>query len=245
MQAQKVLEQLGYTREEAKVYLVALGLGESHVSDIAQKVRLPLSSVQVIINKLHKDGLMNFYVRKRYKYWVAENPTRLIARLQEREDSVRSVMPQLEALRHLEDQKPRIKIFEGIDEIKIICDDMFETKNHILGIIPWDDWIRLFGRGFMEDFIEKQIKHYLHIRLLTPNTLLTKELRLRDAGELRETRYLPNDVRIKTTMLLYGTKAAIVSLNKKLPTAVLIEDFDVNETLSVFFEELWARSVTA
>lgn len=245
MQAQKVLEQLGYTREEAKVYLVALGLGESHVSDIAQKVRRPLSSVQVIIHKLHKDGLMNFYVRKRYKYWVAENPMRLIARLQEREDSVRSVMPQLEALRHVEDQKPHIKIFEGIDEIKLICDDMLETKAHILGIIPWDDWIRLFGRGFMEDFIEKRTKRYLHTRLLTPNTTMTRELRSHDADELRETRYLPNDVHIKTTMFLYGTKVAIVSLNKKLPAAVLIEDADVNETLSVFFEELWARSVIA
>lgn len=243
MQPQKVLERLGYTREEAKVYLVALGLGESHVSDIAQKVRLPLSSVQVVINKLHKDGLMNFYVRKRYKYWVAENPTHLLARLQEREDSVRSVMPQLEALRHKEEQKPLVKIFEGVDEIRLLYDDMLEAKTHILSIIPWDDWIRLLGRGFMEDFIEKRVKHYLHIRLLTPKTKVAMELRSCDADELRETRYVPDDVHIKTTMFLYGTKVAIVSLNKKLPTAVLIEDNDVHETFSIFFEEMWTRSV--
>ncbi|KKW43306.1 MAG: Transcriptional regulator, TrmB [Parcubacteria group bacterium GW2011_GWA1_56_13] len=245
MQVQKVIEQLGYTRDEAKVYLAALGLGESHVSDIAQKVRRPPSSVQVIINKLHKDGLMNFYVRKRYKYWVAENPTRLIARLREREDSVRSVMPQLEALQHEREQKPRIKIFEGVDEIRLLYDDMLETKTHILAIIPWDDWIRLLGRGFMEDFIEKRVKHYLHIRLLIPNTAVAAELRSRDASELRETRYVPDDAPIRTTVLLYGAKAAVVSLNRKLPTAVLIEDADVHETLSVFFEELWARSAAA
>ncbi len=245
MDVQKVIENLGYTRNEAKVYLAALSLGESHVSDIAQKVRRPASSVQVVIDRLHNDGLMNFYVRKRYKYWVAENPVRLITRLQEREDSVRSVMPQLEALRHVEEQKPHVKIFEGVNEIRLLYSDMLETKMHILGIIPWDDWIRLLGRGFMEDFIEKRIKHSLHIRLLTPHTVVATELHSRDANELRETRYLSDDIPIKTTTFLYGTKAAIVWLNKKLPTAILIEDADVHETLSIFFEELWTRSTVA
>ena len=238
MDVQKVIEELGYTRAEAKVYLAALSLGESHVSDIAKKVRRPLSSVQIVVNKLHADGLINFYVRKRYKYWIAENPTRLIARLHEWEDAVQSIMPQLEALRRSKDRKPRIKIFEGVDEIRQIYDDMLETKAHILGAIPWDDWIRLLGRGFMEDFIEKRIKHNLRIRLLIPKSTIATELHSRDASELRETRYVPDNVDIKTTMLLYGTKVVIVSLNKKLPTAVLIEDTDVHETLTFFFEEL-------
>ncbi|NNM83720.1 hypothetical protein HKL94_00665 [Candidatus Parcubacteria bacterium] len=241
MNVQKAIEQLGYTHAEAKVYLATLELGESHVSDIAQKVSRPVSSVQVIVNKLHKDGLINFYVRKRYKYWVAENPTRLIAKLHERESSVRSVMPQLEALRHSGEQKPRIKIFEGVEEIRLLYADMLDTKTHILGIVPWDNWVRLMGRGFMEDFIEKRIKHNLRMRLLISNTPVAAELRSRDASELRKTSYLPDDIHVETTMLLYGAKTVIVSLSS-LPTAVLIEDAGVNKTFSMFFEELWARS---
>ena len=34
MQVQKVIEQLGYTRDEAEVYLTSLRLGESHVFGI-------------------------------------------------------------------------------------------------------------------------------------------------------------------------------------------------------------------
>ncbi len=243
MQIQRVIEQLGYTRDEAKIYLVALELGESHVSDIAKRIRLPLSSVQVIVNKLHADGIMNFYIRKRYKYWVAENPTRLVMRLHEREESVQAIMPQLEALRHVKDQKPHAKIFEGVSEIRQIYADILETKMHILAIIPWDEWIHLLGQGFMEDFIEKRNKHHLHIRLLTPKTISTIKLQSLDADEFRETRYLPDDVHIKTTTLLYGTKVAIVSLNRKLPVAISIEDADVGNTFSIFFEELWTRSL--
>jgi len=37
MQYRKVIEQLGYSPKEAKVYMTALRLGEALVSDIAQK----------------------------------------------------------------------------------------------------------------------------------------------------------------------------------------------------------------
>src|SRR3989344_8904944 len=99
MQIQKVIEQLGYTLKEAKVYLAALGLGESHISDIAARVKMPRSSVQSIVDGLHKDGLMNFYVQRRYKYWIAENPERLLANHKRREEAMRAAMPELTALR--------------------------------------------------------------------------------------------------------------------------------------------------
>lgn len=99
MQIQKVIEQLGYSANEAKVYLAALALGECHVSDIAAKVKLPRTSVQAIVDKLHKDSLMNFYVQRRYKYWVAENPERLLADFKRREEAVRAAIPALAAMR--------------------------------------------------------------------------------------------------------------------------------------------------
>lgn len=241
MDAQKAVEQLGYTHNEAKVYLAALSLGESHSSHIAQKTQLSLSTVQTIASDLHRKGAINFYVRKRYKYWVAESPTHLLAKLKERENTFRAALPRLESLRHGDKQKPHTKIFEGVDEIRLIYDDMLETRDHIRAIIPWEDWIRLLGRGFMEDFVERRVHHHLRIKLIIPRSSVAEQIWAHDNEELRQTRYLPEDVPIKTTTLIYGEKVAIISLNKKLPTAVLIEDADVNETVSAFFEEMWER----
>lgn len=99
MQIQKVIEQLGFSAKEARVYLAALHLGESHISDIADKIKMPRSSVQVIVDKLHKEGLMNFYVMRRYKYWIAENPERLLHNLKKREEIMREAMPSLIAIK--------------------------------------------------------------------------------------------------------------------------------------------------
>lgn len=99
MQAQKVMEQLGYSKKEAKVYLTVLRLGEAHISDIAKSLSLPRSSVQAIVDRLHADGLMNFYVMRRYKCWVAEHPEQLLNKLQTRESSLKEVLPVLTEMR--------------------------------------------------------------------------------------------------------------------------------------------------
>lgn len=105
MHAQKVIERLGYSPSEAKVYLCALALGEAHVSDIAARAKLPRTSVQAIAEKLHKDGLMNFYVQRRYKYWVAEDPKRFLATLKRREAALAEALPALTKLRNSKRKK--------------------------------------------------------------------------------------------------------------------------------------------
>lgn len=105
MQHQKIIEQLGYSAKEAKVYLASLALGESHVSDIATMVKMPRSTVQVIVDRLHQDGLMNFYVMRRYKYWVAEKPEKLLENLKKREEVIAQALPELSALRQMNRQR--------------------------------------------------------------------------------------------------------------------------------------------
>lgn len=239
MHVSKVIEQLGYKREEARVYLAALSLGECVVSDIATKVNLPRTSVQLIVEKLHASGLMNFYVKKRYKYWTAENPEKLLINLKEKEAALRAVLPEMTALRSEAGGKPTIKVFSGLDDIKLIYEDILATKHHIVGIVPWDEWIALLGVEFMEDFIKTRAEHFLGMKLLTPKTPVSLGLRERDDKELRITRFLPKRFDIRDTFFIYGDKVAIISLNKKQPTGILIDDPETRHTMNVFFEEIW------
>jgi PAS domain S-box-containing protein len=105
MQYQKVIEQLGYSPREAKVYMASLRIGEAHISDIAKKVRMPRTSVQAIMNRLHSDGLVNFYVMRRYKYWVAENPKYILFNLQKKEGVLSEAIPALSEIRKMARRK--------------------------------------------------------------------------------------------------------------------------------------------
>lgn len=243
MNIHKVIEQFGYSQNEAKVYLIGLSLGECTASDISQKLKLPRTSVQAILDKLHSDGLMNFYVKRRYKYWTAEKPEKFLINLKEREIALRAAMPEINLIMHGDEgNKPIIKVYSGVEEIKLIYEDILVTKNNILIIAPWDNWVKMFGKEFLDNFIETRVKHYLKIDLLVPKSESAVKLKEKDNEELRNTRFTPKNINIEDTIFIYANKVAIISLNKRQPTGILIEDQNTSNTIRVFFNEIWKQS---
>jgi len=105
MQHQKVIEEMGYSRKEAKVYMTLLRLGEAQISDIALKAGMPRTTVQVIVDRLHHDRLMNFYVMRGHKFWVAENPNCFLEKLKKQELMIAKALPALSELRKISRHK--------------------------------------------------------------------------------------------------------------------------------------------
>jgi sugar-specific transcriptional regulator TrmB len=241
MHVSKVIQQLGYKPNEVKVYLSVLAMGECTISDIAKRVKLPRTSVQMIVDTLHQHGLMSFYVKRRYRYWTAESPERLLTKEREREIALRSVMPELIALRHRGDVKPTVKVFTGTEEIKLIHDDIIDTRHNVLAIIAWERWTALLGERYTNDFIERRAQHFLHMRLLVTESEATDIIKKRDATELRTTHLLPEHTAFGTTTFIYANKVALITLNEKQPTGVVIDDPDIRHTMEIFFEEIWKQ----
>lgn len=126
MQIQKAIEQLGYTANEAKVYLATLSLGEANVSAIAARARVPRTSAQAIMGKLLENGLTNYYVQKRYKFWVAENPERLLSAWQQRVATIEAALPTLKEMRksYWTRKPPRITRAHNLGFFKVLADAM-------------------------------------------------------------------------------------------------------------------------
>jgi sugar-specific transcriptional regulator TrmB len=242
MHIKSVIEQLGHSPQEAAVYLAALELGGSTATDIAAKARLPRTTVNLIINSLNKKGLMNAYIQRKRKIWAAENPERLMITLKEREAALKLVLPELQSLRHDTGVKPTVRAYSGVEEIRQIMNDILETKHNVSAILSWDEWQNLLGKNYMEDFIESRYRQYLRIRILTPKSKAATALKARDGEELRTTQFLPSSIEINNCNFIYANKVAIISLNKKRPVGILIEDQDIHHTMEVLFESLWHQS---
>jgi HTH-type transcriptional regulator, sugar sensing transcriptional regulator len=244
MNKQQLLEKLGYHPYEASIYLAALELGEATVSELAHKTEMPRTSVQEVLMQMQKKGMISSYTKQTHKYWLAENPEKLLAGLKENEETFRNMIPELQALRPTgSDDKPQVRVYTGVNEIKLIMDDIIETKHHMLALISWDDWTNFFGQEYIRDFIERRYKHFLKIKVITPRTPLAFELKKKDQEQLRQTRFLPDSIDLKRiSNFIYGNKIAIISLNKKEPTGILIEDPAVVYGNTLYFENLWSHS---
>lgn len=241
MHISTVIQNLGYSENEAKVYLAALDIGECAVTDLAQRVKMPRTSVQGIIQQMQTKGLMNCYLKRKRKIWVAENPEKLQILLKEREAALKSIMPELQAKRFSHGGRPMIRVYSGAEQIKLIMQNILEAQRNISAIIDWDDWSEMMGKDFMDDFIEQRVKHFLKIRLIAPRTTLSQSLKNKDADESRQTRFLPEGATIKTSNFVYGNTLAIISLNKRQPVGVVMEDSDIAQTAGILFESLWSQ----
>ena len=242
MHLRNVIEQLGYSPHEVTVYLAALELGGSTATEIAEKAHLPRTTAKLIIDSLHKRGLMNAYLQRRRKVWAAENPEKLLIDLHENEAALKLILPELQSLRHDTGVKPTVRAYSGSQEIKQIMNDMLETKHHISAIMSWDDWVRTLGKNYIDDFIESRTRRYLRMRLLTTKTKTSVALKNDDGKDMRTTQFLQDSLGINNANFIYGNKVAIISLNTKRPVGILIEDQDIHHTMEVLFESLWHQS---
>lgn len=242
MHIQKTIEQLGFNSNETKVYLASLNLGEATISEIAQKAKIPRTSAQIAIQSLAKHGMMNFLIRRRRKYWIAENPEKLLIELKEKELSLKEIMPELQALRYDTGIKPTIRFYSGAEGVKLILDDIIESKRHILSLTSMENALELVSEDF-RDFIAQRHKRYLRVRFLTNRSPETEALKNRDSEELRQTRFFPSGFELTNANFIYGEKVAIVSFNKKLPVGLVIEDKDIAKTYANLFEIAWKYSL--
>ena len=241
MHLQKTIEQLGYSPNEVKVYFASLSLGEATITDIAQNAKIPRTNAQFIILRLYNSGLINFYIKRRRKYWIAENPEKLLTALKEKELFLKEALPEIQALRYDTGVKPTIKFFSGEENIRLIFQDIIETKHNILSLTSMEDALKLLGEDF-QDFIIQRYKRHLRVKFLTNRGPETIALKKRNTEELREIRFLPEGFIVKNANFVYGEKVAIMSLNKKTPVGIIIEDKDIAHTQTMLFDTIWAQS---
>ncbi len=244
MHIQSVLQQLGYPMNQVKIYLVSLKMGEAKIADIAVQVAMPRSTVAEVVEEMHKQGLINYYNKKGRKYWMAENPEKLMAMLKLKEASFRTILPQLLAMRNNSGEgKPIVQVYTGIDGIKLILEDMLDVKHSILSLVSEDDFWEAMGVGYMDEFIERRKERFLPIKFIVPFSARALKLKLSDSDDLRKTRFLPRHIELKEfSNYIYGNKVAVISLNHKEPTGIIIEDPNVSMAMTVYFESLWHHS---
>lgn len=244
MRARTVLKQLGYPENQVKIYLAVLKMGETTIADIAEQVEMPRTTVAEVVREMHKRGLMNYYAKRGRKYWVAENPEKLIGSWDERGEALKNILPALKALKNeAVNGRPSIRCYVGTEEVKNIFDDIIANKRHILALVSWDDIQDFFGEDFMGGFIERRRDHFLKIRLLAPKTELSIKLKRRDGQEMRQTRFLPPHIDLRrVSNFIYGNNVATISLSRKEPTGIIIEDSDVARAQTIYFESLWHHS---
>ena len=129
------LTELGFSEKEAGVYLASLELGPATTAEISKVANINRTTGYDILESLVINGLINPIGKTKVQKYVAENPDKVIVFLenkikesQEKLKRAYDLLPELFSVFN-EKEKPKVKYYEGVAQIKEVFEDTKTRKN--------------------------------------------------------------------------------------------------------------------
>ncbi len=237
---EQILEEIGLTRNEIKIYIALLKLGASATGKIIENTGLHRAIVYDTLDKLMQKGIVSFVIQNNRKVFKAYDPKRLNEYLEEKKQKLNIIIPELSQIYQIPKFETATNIYEGKEGIKTIFEDIIKTKPKFYYVFA--------SYGGATEILPFYLKHFydriekLHINLKgilidTPQGRQRgKEVEVHKNVELR---YMPKEFVSPATTYLYNGNVAFIMWSKETPMAILIENKNLYESFLNYFNVLW------
>ncbi|MEK6937390.1 MAG: helix-turn-helix domain-containing protein [Nanoarchaeota archaeon] len=243
---EKALEEVGFSKNESKVYLTLLNLGPSQAGAIAEKSKVYRTNVYESLQRLIEKGLVSYIFKGHQKIFQAEDPTKIMNILKEKEESFRKILPQLTLNNKLAKNKEKVTIYEGINGVKAILWDVLKDKeetnsfNEVLAFgIAKDSFWKM--RTFANQYHKKRIELKLPQKHLYDENA-KRRIAFLNKMSYTEAAYIPNTVNSPAVTQIYGDKVAFFIWSDPI-LSILIESKRMAEMYRRYFYILYSISV--
>jgi sugar-specific transcriptional regulator TrmB len=236
---QDFLQEIGLSKNEAKIYQMLLESGPSIVGEISFKTKIHRRNVYDSIEKLKEKGFASWIIKNNRKYFEAVDPKRIIDIFDEKKERVKSIIPMI-AKRQKEVQN--VRVYTGAEGRKIIFEDKLKCKGEQLVLGAHQPSKRI--SNYVKIYHNRRIAKKIHLKML----YLPDELEA--AKYFAKLRYVK--VRILPTFLskipiainIYGNKVAFFTDDeeKQSHLTILIEDKNLSEDFRNYFYAIWSIS---
>lgn len=233
-----VLQKLGFSEEEATLYVVNTELGEAPASVIAKKAGMNRSTTYVYLKAMEQKGLVGSTDVNGTQVFYAKDPETVLKHAEQSVGELRKALPDFRALNGRAGAKqPRVQYFPGIEGIKTVLEDTLTAKETVLTFGDADMIVANLAE-YYDDYIQRRVAAGIRTRAVLNagsvgrRFLETSHDELRDVRLVAETFAMPNEIKI------YDGKVAIMS-HKAPYGGVLIHDQAIYETQKSIFAMAW------
>ena len=239
-----LLEELGLSEKEAKVYLAALSLGPATILKIARTAETRRTTVYSLIDSLKTKGLMAVELKGFKTLYAAEDPKKLETVLEQRRQKLKDNLPDLSAMFNLKGGESYIKYYEGVESIKSIYRGLLEDirpHEDYLIFSNVDEWWKLdreFLLKFTLDRAELARTHGIKIKILLQNTPGATDYKKNEKLYCLEAKKLPANNRLTTNLVIIPKKVVIHQLTPPA-MAIVIENKSIIQLHRELFETIW------
>lgn len=242
------LEKLGLSDKEALVYLAALELGPSPVQVISRKAEVNRATTYVMIEALLQKGLMSTFEKGKKMMYTAEKPERLHrivhterAAVNEKEQVVKRLLPELEALSDAAGERPKVSFYEGFEGLEAMRETIFASHIETMeDVISYDDL-----RHLMPEEHWKKHGKKLDSKKIKGRALFTSESgkdNPQDPTGLWHYKKIPHKLfPMHGELTVYGDRVAMLALRGKL-VGVIVESKEMATMVRTLFDLAWKQA---
>lgn len=234
------LRGIGFSKNEAAVYLACLELGPAAIWNIAKTSGLKRPTCYVLLEELVLKGYASSINDGKRTIYSVSSPKQLLRAVERRHERFSSSINQLEGIASKSPQKPIVRLFEGLAGVMESYNLSLEQPKGSEILIYGTAQIRLTYSDFINEYLKKRVAKGISARALLPDNELSREVLLHDEAEMRQCRFLPQDKFDPVTEInIFGDVINYIAHSEREPFATMIESPSLAKLEKQRFELLW------
>lgn len=243
---QIILEKIGLTGSEIKVYLALLKLGVSSKSRLLKESKIASSKIYEVIDKLIDKGLCGTIIKDGIKHFSAAPPSRIRDYISQKKQEIiqeekafEDILPKLESIKQLS-KEAYVELFLGWKGMETVY-------NHYLSKAKKNDEVFIIGAGIGNNEEKLEIFYSKYGRMafkkgLKINVLFNDNAREyvkkieKNIGISYKKRFLFEHT---PSELLMFKDITLITIRRVEPILILIKDKETYNSFKEYFKELW------
>jgi sugar-specific transcriptional regulator TrmB len=246
----QILEEIGLTKTEIKIYLALLKLGQTTTTNIVKEAEIHASKVYEFLEKLIQKGLVSYVIKSNKKYFTASNPSFLKEFMREKENKIKeqekeidNLLPELKNIQLSGKEVIHSEIYEGLRGLKSVYEKILSTlsKGETQYIIGAPKVGNELLEGYLLDWHKKRLKKGIKCKLIY-DTVAKEYGEVRAKMPLTEVKYMPKDINSPMWIEIWGDYVAIGHIKERNAILFLIHDKGIAKGYLDYFNLIWKLS---
>lgn len=246
----QVLEQIGLTEKEAKIYLALLEMGAQGATIISNKTQINRTTCYLILENLKEKGLISTHTEGNIQFFEAQEPSSLLTYLNKQQNDLvaqqnmlQNNMPYLEAIKKSITGSTTTKYFKGPEGIINLYKETLTTDEKtiysFLDItkIP-QDFLNNIDKFYVIERVEKQINAKI-INISKDDVGKGSKSLYSDTESLREFKNIFTNQEITVEIQTIGDKTLITNFSPDNLFGVLIQNKELATTIKTLHKIMW------
>ncbi|MBN1645927.1 hypothetical protein JW868_02710 [Candidatus Woesearchaeota archaeon] len=245
----EILEQIGFTKGEVKVYFALLEMGITTIGPLSKAADITPAKVYPILDKLSKKGLIAEVIQSNTRHFEAAGPQKILEymdlrkkQIEEEKESIQKLIPEIELKQKLSKYQQKAKVYQNLEGMRTLYNEIInylkQNNEDYTGFTLQPHEYTEKAIYFFREFDTKRRNLGIKTKLLCQEDSRNRIRSIAGYDKNIIVKYIPYS--LPTGLQVWSDKIAIL-IWKEVPTAFVIQSQHIAQAYKKFFKDLWEQ----